>query len=191
MRYDEPWEHFLIDDFLPDDIVQGLKELPVKSDNSKADGTRTNVTGRWFFTPDKTDDFTLKVVDYVRDNKKKFEEDYGYDLSNSYLRMELAKDDNGFYQERHLDTLEKRITMIVFISKEDPDVDLGTDAFYDEHGIQSKRATWKENRCFIFKPTKDTWHGFTKREFKGERRVLLINFVDKDNWNSRDQVWDT
>ena len=32
---------------------------------------------------------------------------------------------------------------------------------------------------------------FYKRKFKGNRRVLLVNFVDKENWNSKDQVWDS
>lgn len=190
-KFSWPWEHYLVDDFLPEDILQGLKTLPVKSDNSNANGTRTNVTGRWFFTPDKTDSFTLNVVDWIIKNKSKFEQDFKYDLSHSYLRVELAKDDNGFFQERHLDTLEKRITMIVFVSKDDPNVDLGTDAFIDDNSDEYKRAEWKENRCLVFKPEEHTWHGFTKREFIGERRVLLINFVDKDQWNSKDQVWDT
>ena len=191
MKYDTPWEHYLIDNFLPEDIIDGLKKLPVKSDNSNSDGTRTNVTGRWFFTPDKTDDFTLRVVNFIRNNKEKFENDFGYDLSDSYMRIELAKDDSDFFQEIHLDTLEKQITMIVFVYKEDEDTNLGTDVFSDKNGSDAKRTEWKDNRCLIFKPTNNTWHGFTKRDFVGERRVLLINFVDTDKWESKDQVWDT
>lgn len=188
-----PWDHYVVDDFLPEGMLKGLISLPVESDNTKCNGTRTNVTGRWFFRPDNTthDGIQNWIVKFFRDNITKFEKQFGYDLSNSYMRIEVCKDDNGFFQERHLDTLEKRITMIVYLHKDDEDVDLGTDLFPDETSSQCKRAEWKVNRCLVFKPTEKTWHGFSPREFKGERRVLICNFVDKDQWESKDQVWDT
>lgn len=188
MRYDTPWEYFLTDDFLPDDIMQGLKAIEIQSDNSECDGTRTPVKGRHFFTPDRTDEFTHRVVDFFKSNTQRFEQEFGYDLSHSYLRVELAQDDNNFWQVPHIDTLEKRITIIVYVDSEDDSVNLGTDLYKDPEN-DYVRAEWKENRCLVFKTDETKWHGFTKRDFQGKRRVLLVNYVDKDNWNSLDQVW--
>ena len=191
-KFEWPWEYYIVDDFFPEEMLKGINGLPIESDNTECNGTRTNVTGRWFLTPDKSHQGLAQwVVKFFRDNKTKFEEQFGYDLSNSYMRIEVCKDDNGFFQERHLDTLEKRITMIVYIHRDDEEVDLGTDIFVDETSGQYKRAEWKRNRCLVFKPTDKTWHGFSAREFKGQRRVLICNFVDKDQWESKDQVWDT
>ena len=146
------------------------------------------MSGRYFFTPDKLDTLTLDVIDFFRTNTKAFESQFGYDLSNSYLRIELAQDNNDFWQVPHIDTFEKRITIIVYIDCDDED--LGTDLYVSPDEEYYTRLEWKNNRCFVFKTDETKWHGFTKREFVGNRRVLLINYVDKDNWNSKDQVWD-
>ena len=186
-KYTDPWEHFVIDNFLPKDILKSLQEIIIHSDNSTCDGTRTPVVNRYFFTPNKLDTLTLSVIDFFRTNTKNFEAQFGYDLQNSYLRVELAQDNDGFWQVPHIDTFEKRITIIVYIDCEDKD--LGTD-LYSSPDSNYTRVEWKNNRCFVFRTDETKWHGFTKRNFKGNRRVLLVNYVDKDNWNSKDQVWD-
>ncbi len=187
-KFDEPWEHYVIDNFLPDNIYNQLKEIDIKSNNSFCDGSRTPITGRFFFTPDKNDSLTNDVVKFFQDNKNNFEINYGYSLEDSYIRIELAQDNDSFWQVPHLDTFEKRITIIVYISSDD--VDLGTD-LYNDKKESIKRIEWAPNRCFIFKTDKNKWHGFKKRKFKGNRRVLLVNFVDKNNWKSKEQVWDS
>lgn len=189
MKYSTPWEHYTTDNFLPPDIFDALKQIEINSDNSLCEGTRTNVTGRYFFTPDRTDSCTTNLVHFMKRNLDALYDMYGYDLSNSVLRMELAQDDCSFWQECHLDALEKRITIIVYISRDDETVNLGTDLFYEKDG-ESIRVEWKDNRAVVFKPTEHTWHSFSPREFEGKRRVLLINLVDKDKWNSKEQIWD-
>ena len=187
-KFSKPWEHYIIDDFLPDTIYEQLKGIKIKSNNSLCDGSRTTITGRYFFTPEKKDNLTKNVVKFFQTNKKKFETDYGYSLKNSFIRIELAQDNDSFWQVPHLDTFEKRITIIIYISSNDKD--LGTDLFDNEKKFV-KRVDWAPNRCFIFKTDENKWHGFTKRKFSGSRRVLLVNFVDKNNWKSKDQVWDS
>lgn len=184
-----PWEHYVVDDFLPRELLKKLSTVQVISNNKNSNGTRTNVSGRYFFTPDKKDDITISVVKFFKDNVHRFQNQFGYDLSDSYLRIELAQDDQDFWQECHLDTLEKRITMIVFLERDDETVNLGTDLYYTQDGDYI-RSEWKDNRCLVFKPTEETWHAFGERQFKGKRRVLLINFVDTKQWLSKDQVWD-
>lgn len=187
IKYNNPWDYYIIDNFLPENLLMSLKDIKIDSDNSLCDGTRTPVTGRYFFTPDKTDKTTLDIVDFFRTNTQQFQNQFGYDLSNSYMRIELAQDDNNFWQVPHIDTLEKRITIIVYIEGEG---DIGTDLYSSPNEAYHTRLEWKINRCFVFKTDETKWHGFTKRPFTGKRKVLLINYVDKDNWKSKDQVWD-
>ena len=191
MKFDIPWEHHVVDDFLPTELYNKLKDVVVESDNSKSNGTRTYVKNRYFFTPEKTDPTTLELVKFFQDNAQRIQEQFGYDLSDSYIRLELAQDTQDFWQEIHLDTLDKRITIIVFLERDDQTVNLGTDLFVDKGGYGQVRAEWKDNRALVFQPQCHTWHGFTEREFTGRRRVLLINFVSKENWKSKDQVWDS
>ena len=190
MKYNNPWEYYIIDDFLPEHIYENIKQIEIASNNLNCEGTRGNVTGRYFITPDKKDHLTSQVVDYFKSNTKQFEQQFGYSLAHSYLRAEIVQDTQDFWQECHLDTLEKRITMLIYIGRDDSTVNLGTDLYKEQDGEFSVRAEWKDNRALVFKPTETTWHGFNKRAYEGNRRVLIINYVDKDQWNSIDQVWD-
>ena len=187
-KFNDPWEHYLVDNFLPIEILKSLKNIKIESKNNLCDGTRTPISGRYFFTPDKKDKLTKDIVNFFREKTDEFEKNFGYSLQNSYLRIELAQDDNNFWQVPHIDTFEKRITIIIYISSEDED--LGTDLFKDQESKYQKRIEWQTNRCFIFKTDETKWHGFSKRKFNGNRRVLLVNYVDKENWTSKEQVWD-
>ena len=192
MKYTNPWEYYIEDDFLPAELVQQLKEIEINSDNSDCAGTRTGIPGRHFFTPNNNDTITQTVVGHILSRKQEFEQQFGYDLSNSYLRVELAQDDQQQWLEPHLDSLDKRITMIVYIDQDDESMtDLGTDLYLtNDASGEGVRASWRENRCLVFKPTEEKWHGVAKRSYQGRRLVLLINYVNKDTWNSIDQVWD-
>jgi len=188
VKYNTPWEYFIIDDFLPEDILMSLQDIKINSDNSKCDGSKTNIVKRYLYTPQKTDTTTSAVVDFFRNNTKLFEKQFGYNLSDSYMRIELAQDNDNFWQVPHIDTLEKRITIIVYIQGKG---DLGTDLYTSPDQHYHTRLEWKPNRCFVFKTDETKWHGFTKRPFDGNRKVLLINYVDKNKWKSKDQVWDS
>lgn len=191
MKYSEPWEHYMEDDFLPIDILENLKSIKINSNNAFVSGTRTGIPGRHFFTPEKNDDITKKLIDHIIGRTKEFQDKFGYDLSDSYLRVELAQDDENQWIVPHLDVLDKRITMIVYIDHDDDQTtDLGTDLYTSENDSKYVRAEWKNNRCLVFKPTEEKWHGIKKRSYKGRRLVLLINYVSKDSWKSLDQIWE-
>ena len=192
MKYTEPWEYYMEDDFLPTDILEKLKAIQINSNNENCGGTRTGIPGRHFFTPEKNDDITKTLIENILGRTSEFQDKFGYDLSDSYLRVELAQDDEHQWIVPHLDVLDKRITMIVYIDHDDENTtNLGTD-LYASGDIDSEfvRAEWKNNRCLVFKPTEEKWHGVKKRSYKGRRLALLINYVSKDTWKSIDQVWD-
>ena len=140
-KFNDPWEHYLVDNFLPQEILKSLKNIKIESKNSLCDGTRTPISGRYFFTPDKNDKLTRDIVNFFREKTGEFEKNFGYSLQNSYLRIELAQDDNNFWQVPHIDTFEKRITIIIYISSEDDD--LGTDLFKDQKSSYKKRIEWR------------------------------------------------
>ena len=191
MKYSDPWEHYMEDNFLPIDILEKLKAIKIESNNENCGGTRTGIPGRYFFTPEKNDDITKTLVQHILGRTKEFQNKFGYDLSDSYLRVELAQDDEHQWIVPHLDVLDKRITMIVYIDHDDDNTtDLGTDLYTSENDSEYVRAEWKNNRCLVFKPTEEKWHGIKKRSYKGRRLVLLINYVCKDSWNSLDQIWE-
>ena len=192
MKYSKPWEYYMEDNFLPVSLVEDLKNVKIDSVNENCGGTRTGIPGRFFFTPEKKDSITNKLVDHILGRTKEFESKFGYDLSHSFLRVELAQDDEHQWIVPHLDVLDKRITMIIYLDHDDPDTSkLGTDLYSHKNDKNFIRAEWKNNRCLAFKPTEEKWHGVSKRSYKGRRLVLLVNYVNKDTWNSLDQVWDT
>ena len=191
MKYCDPWEHYMEDNFLPIDILEELKDIKINSNNGFVSGTRTGIPGRHFFTPEKNDDITRKLIGHIIGRTKEFEDKFGYDLSDSYLRVELAQDDEQQWIVPHLDVLDKRITMIVYIDHDDNNTtELGTDLYTSEDDSVYVRAEWKNNRCLVFKPTEEKWHGIKKRSYKGRRLVLLINYVSKESWKSLDQIWE-
>lgn len=187
-KYNEPWEYYILDDFLPDGIFDGLCQLPIESNNTECDGTRTPILNRLFFTPSSDGIIVKHTVNHFIHRTAQLEEMFECNLSNSYLRIELAQDDETFWQVPHIDTLEKRITIIVYLSAESDN--LGTDLYVSPDDTYHTRIEWQQNRCFAFKTDPTKWHGFTKRNFFGKRKLLLVNYVNKNQWNSLDQVWD-
>ena len=158
--------------------------------DADCDGTRTTVAGRFFLTPTTATPELAPIIAFFRDGRDALARDYGVDLTDTYLRIELAADTEEFWQVPHIDTKEKRITIIVFLTSDHPG-DLGTDlGTSNATDAQRTRVPWAENRALVFRTATGRWHSFTKRSFVGVRRVLLANFVEAANWRSLDQVWD-
>ena len=53
------------------------------------------------------------------------------DLSNSYVRVEVICDREGFWLKPHCDIKEKLMSGLIFVNKTNESEDLGTD-FYNE-----------------------------------------------------------
>ena len=108
---------------------------------------------------------------------------YGYiselikkDLSNSYVRVEIICDRQGFWLKPHCDIKEKLISCLLFANPFNEDQNLGTD-FYDEKLNKVKTVPYKDNYGYFFSSGPNTWHGMEKKEIKKERRCLQINYV--------------
>lgn len=107
----------------------------------------------------------------------------GINLDGSYLRIEYAQDQTGFWLEPHTDIRVKLLSMLVYLSCDPETADLGTD-IYDRERRLVKRMPFICNHALVFVPGDNTWHGFEKRPIKGIRRTLIVNYV-ADEWRDR------
>ena len=98
------------------------------------------------------------------------------DLSNSYVRVEVICDRQGFWLKPHCDIKEKLISCLLFANPFNENEDLGTD-FYDEKLNKVKTVPYKNNYGYFFTSGPNSWHGMEKKEIKKERRCLQINYV--------------
>jgi len=104
------------------------------------------------------------------------------DLSNSYVRVEVICDRQGFWLKPHCDIKEKLISCLLFANPHNESENLGTD-LYDEKLNRVKTIPYKDNYGYFFTSGSNTWHGMEKKEIKKERRCIQINYVTfKTNW---------
>ena len=116
-------------------------------------------------------------------------ETYGYiseiikkDLSNSYVRVEVIADRQGFWLKPHCDIKEKLISSLIFANPFNESENLGTD-LYDKKLVRVKTVPYKDNYGYFFSSGPNTWHGMEKKEIKKERRCLQVNYVTfKTDW---------
>ena len=103
-------------------------------------------------------------------------------LSNSYVRIEIICDRQGFWLKPHCDIKEKLISGLLFANPFNESESLGTD-FYDKNLNKVKTVPYRNNYGYFFSSGPDTWHGMEKKQIKNERRCLQINYVTfKTDW---------
>ena len=98
------------------------------------------------------------------------------DLTNSYVRVEIICDRQGFWLKPHCDIKEKLISGLIFANPFNESDNLGTD-FYDEKLNKFKTVPYRDNYGYFFTSGPNTWHGMEKKEIKKERRCLQVNYV--------------
>jgi len=141
---------------------------------------------RCFIEKDNSKDFPnlTSLIDEL-----KLKETYQYiseltkkDLSNSYVRIEVICDRQGFWLKPHCDIKEKLISCLLFANPFNESENLGTD-FYDEKINKVKTVPYKDNYGYFFSSGPNTWHGMEKKMIKKERRCLQVNYVTfKTDW---------
>ena len=98
------------------------------------------------------------------------------DLSNSYVRVEVICDREGFWLKPHCDIKEKLMSGLIFVNKTNESEDLGTD-FYNEKLEKVKTLPYKHNYGYMFTSGPNTWHGMEKKKIVKERRCIQVNYV--------------
>ena len=98
------------------------------------------------------------------------------DLSNSYIRVEVICDREGFWLKPHCDIKEKLLSGLIFVNNTNESEGLGTD-FYNEKLQKVKTVPYKNNYGYLFSSGPKTWHGMEKKKIIKERRCLQVNYV--------------
>ena len=198
--YEVPFKHFELNEPLTNEAIKEICEADVldpKKEKLNYDGTRALDGGegafrsgikeggkakkiRCYVTKDNSNQFPqlTKFIDELRSEEvyKKIGSLIERDLSNSFVRLEVICDREGFWLKPHCDIKEKLMSSIVFVKPYDESENLGTD-FYDEKLSKVKTVPYKNNYGYFFTSGPNTWHGMEKKEIKKERRCIQINYV--------------
>ena len=205
-KFDNPFEHWELNKPLTDDQINEIIEAdisdPVKH-NLNYDGTRAIDGGegkfregisdggkalkfRCFVTDENTREFPgltnlIKELQ-SKETHLKISELINKDLSNSYVRVEVICDREGFWLKPHCDIKEKLMSCLLFVNKHNESEELGTD-FYDSDLKLIETLPYKDNYGYFFSSGPNTWHGMEKKEIIKERRCLQVNYVTfKTDW---------
>ena len=198
--YDTPFRHFELNEPLTDETIKEIYSAQIsdpKKENLNYDGTRAIDGGEGFYRSGiKDGGKARKLRCYVtKDNSNKFphltkfikelqsKEVYeifgsliGKDLSNSYVRLEVICDREGFWLKPHCDIKEKLMSGLIFVNKTNESEDLGTD-FYNEKLEKVKTVPYRNNYGYMFTSGPNTWHGMEKKTIVKERRCIQVNYV--------------
>ncbi len=141
---------------------------------------------RCFVTKENTNNFPhlTKLIQELqsKETTNRVTDLTGKDLSNSFVRVEVICDRQGFWLKPHCDIKEKLMSCLLFVNKHNESEDLGTD-FYDSNLKKIKTLPYKDNYGYFFTSGPNTWHGMEKKEIKKERRCLQVNYVSfKTDW---------
>ena len=195
-----PFDHWEYNDALTDNAIEEIMkaEIPdVSEHNLSYDGTRAIDGGaaefrkgiasggkalkfRCFITNENAAQFP-NLVKFIKELQSKkthqaISQMIKKDLSNSYVRVEVICDREGFWLKPHCDIKEKLMSGLIFVNKTNESEDLGTD-FYNKDLEKVKTVPYKHNYGYLFTSGPNTWHGMEKKKIVKERRCIQVNYV--------------
>ena len=199
-EHNDPFKHWEYNDALTDGAIEEIikADIPdVSKNNLTYDGTRAIDGGaaefregiasggqaikfRCFVTKENADAFP-HLVKFINELQSKETHEtiskmIDKDLSNSYVRVEVICDREGFWLKPHCDIKEKLLSGLIFVNNANESEKLGTD-FYNEKLEKVKTVPYKNNYGYLFSSGPNTRHGMEKKEIIKERRCLQVNYV--------------
>lgn len=190
--HQNPFQHWILGELLPDHIVDELAKIDFSApDLGGVSGKRElHNDARHYFDAENQRNFPAmaQIANSFQGLHiaKALGEFFDADLNKTCLRIEYAVDTSGFWLQPHTDLGVKRLTILHYISDEPDQGDLGTD-LYNSDKSWAKRAPFKRNTALAFTPGDATYHGFEQRNITGVRKSLIINYVT-DEWRDREQL---
>ena len=197
-KYDDnPWDHFIIQDVLTDKQIDEIRNATVTRDGVLHDGTRSgykkgvekqNHKLREYITVDNRSKYP-ELVSFIRELQSKPIRELiakmvgNKDMfKNSYVRLEVLNDTEGFWLQPHCDIPEKLISSLIYVNQTGENVNLGTDLYNKDLELIETVPFW-HNYGYIFHGP-DKWHGMEKgKEIQVERRGIQLNYVTfKTDW---------
>ncbi len=191
-RFEEPYQHWTLNNLFPIDIANTLPsiEFPVADLGGISGKRELHNDTRHYVDLENRNRFTsfALIADAFQSSSmaRVIEKFTGASLDGTYLRIEYAQDVEGFWLEPHTDLGVKRLTVLIYLSSDTDNKDLGTDIF-DGDKKHFKRAPFDHNAAMMFVPSDNTYHGFKERKFNGIRKSLILNYVTED-WRDREQL---
>ena len=183
-----PFNHWIINSPLSEKAIDEIYSINFPEGKVIFDGTRAgDKTGdnllsklRIFINKDNAEEYP-ELSGLVKEMQSKECTDIisnliNRDLNNSYVRLEVIADRDGFWLEPHCDIKEKLMSSILFVNRYGENENLGTD-FYTPDLKVAKTLPYKNNTGYIFTSEKNSWHGLEKKKIKKERRCLQLNYV--------------
>ena len=205
-HYDFPFSHWELNEPLTKGAINEICNTEIVDLAQDFDGTRAVDGGegkfregitsggkaikfRCFIKKDNSEDFP-HINNLIEELRSK--DTHGYigelikkDLNNSYVRVEIICDRQGFWLKPHCDIKEKLISCLLFANPFNESENLGTDLYEmnDKKLNKVKTVPYRNNYGYFFTSGPNTWHGMEKKEIKRERRCIQINYVTfKTDW---------
>ena len=199
-KYESPFNHWEYNNALSDEAIKEIEnaDIPdISKHNLNYDGTRAIDGGaaefregiasggkaikfRCFVTKENASQFP-NLVKFITELQSKatcnaISKMIDKDLSNSYVRVEIICDREGFWLKPHCDIKEKLMSGLIFVNNAKESEELGTD-FYNEKLEKVKTVPYKHNYGYLFTSGPNTWHGMEKKKIINERRCIQVNYV--------------
>ena len=199
-KHDVPFDHWEYHNALSNGAIEEIikADIPdVSKHNLNYDGTRAIDGGaaefregiasggeaikfRCFVTKENEKQFP-NLVKFINELQSKevyqtISKMINKNLSNSYVRVEVICDREGFWLKPHCDIKEKLMSGLIFVNNANESEDLGTD-FYNEKLEKVKTVPYKNNYGYMFTSGPNTWHGMEKKTIVKERRCIQVNYV--------------
>ena len=199
-EHGEPFQHWELNEPLSSEAIKEINTADIANvaeHNLSYDGTRAIDGGaaefregivsggkaikfRCFVTKENENEFPglVKFINGLqsKETHQKISKLINKDLSNSYVRVEVICDREGFWLKPHCDIKEKLMSCLLFINEFNESESLGTD-FYNEKLEKVKTVSYKNNYGYFFSSGPGTWHGMEKKKIVKERRCLQVNYV--------------
>jgi len=190
--FEQPYLHYLVDDFLPEGVTPALNNLPFGAPSvGEISGKRElhNDT-RSYFDAENMERFpVMREVAAALQSKEvtsAIASAFNAPIDDTFLRLEYALDIDGFWLQPHTDLGVKKFTCLIYVSDEPGHESLGTDIYRSE-SEHFGRSPFIPNSAMIFVPGNNTYHGFEKRPITGVRKSVILNYVTHD-WRAREQL---
>ena len=205
-KHDFPFEHWEYNRALSEGAIKEIvnADIPnVRDHNLSYDGTRAIDGGaaefrkgiasggkaikfRCFVNKENATEFPhlVKFINELqsKETHQQISKMINKDLSNSYVRVEVICDREGFWLKPHCDIKEKLMSGLIFVNNTSESENLGTD-FYNEKLEKVKTVPYKHNYGYLFTSGPNTWHGMEKKKIIKERRCIQVNYVTfKTDW---------
>jgi len=165
----DPWKHWIIDDFLPEEDYKVLYDLIIKLPKA-----RKNYRYAGFLRDEKFDH-----IKQMYENRFKIiiPNVFGLEnLDNYKMLLEYNCAGKGLVYPIHEDAPEKIFSIVHYIT---PELGTGTLLHTESEEFHSE-VKWKPNRALMFRRRNRTFHSY-RNELYTQRRTINCIFVKKDH----------